>query len=73
MVELVSRNKPEEIAHFITFHELGEDSMEDLEDANTLVTPLMNYIRECKSIKSHDIQNLALITRSIRCSRINPR
>ena len=49
-IELVSRNRPEEIAYFITFHELGEDSMEALEEANTLITPLMNYIRECKSI-----------------------
>jgi hypothetical protein len=48
MVELVCKNDAEEICEFLTFDDLGEDSLEALEEANALITPIMNYIRECK-------------------------
>jgi hypothetical protein len=50
MVELVLRNEAEYICQFLTFDDLGEDSLEVLEQANELITPLMNYIRECKGL-----------------------
>jgi hypothetical protein len=50
MVELVCRNDAEEICRFLTYDEIGEDSLEGLEEANDLITPIMNYIRECKGI-----------------------
>jgi len=46
--ELVCKNDAEEICEFLTFEDLGEDSLEALEEANALITPIMNYIRECK-------------------------
>jgi hypothetical protein len=49
MVELVRRNDPQEICSFLLYDDLGEDSLQDLEEANALITPLMNYIREWKS------------------------
>jgi hypothetical protein len=48
VVELVGRNDPHEICKFLTFDDTTGDSLESLEDANDLITPLMNYIRECK-------------------------
>jgi hypothetical protein len=32
--------------------DLGEESLEVLEQANDLITPIMNYIRECKGMLS---------------------
>jgi len=34
------------------FEDAPEDSLEVLEQANTLITPVMNYIRECKGTVS---------------------
>ena len=48
MSELARRNEPDIICQFLTFDEAGEDSVEDLEEANELIAPLMNYVKECK-------------------------
>jgi len=47
---LVLRNDPEEICQFLTFDDDEEDSIEELEEANALITPIMDYVRECKGI-----------------------
>ena len=53
--ELVGRNDADEICKYMTFDETTEDSLVALEEANTLITPLMDYIRECKGISAvHD-------------------
>jgi hypothetical protein len=52
MVELVCRNDAEEICRFMSSDDLGEESLEVLEQANDLITPIMNYIRECKGMLS---------------------
>lgn len=49
-IELVCKNDAEEICEFLIYDDLGEDSLEALEEANALITPIMNYIRECKGI-----------------------
>ena len=51
-VELVLRNDAEEICTFLTFDDVEEDSLDELEEANTLITPLMDYIRDCKGMFS---------------------
>jgi len=50
IVELVCRNDAEEICRFLTYDNLGDESLEVLEEANDLITPIMNYIRECKGM-----------------------
>lgn len=50
IVELVCRNDAEEICRYLTYDDLGGESLETLEEANELITPIMNYIRECKGI-----------------------
>jgi len=48
---LVLRNNADDICRFVTFEDLGEDTLEILEDSNNLITPIMNYIREAKGIQ----------------------
>ncbi len=50
IVELVCRNDAEEICRFLTYDNLGDESLEVLEEANEMITPIMNYIRECKGM-----------------------
>jgi hypothetical protein len=44
----VRQNAPDEIARFLTADDPFEESVEALEAANNLITPIMNYIREVK-------------------------
>ena len=48
MVELVCRNDAEEICRYLMYDDLGPESVEALEEANALLAPIMNYIRDCK-------------------------
>ena len=48
MIELATRNRPEEICDFLTSAPEGEDSLQALDEANALITPVMEYIRQCK-------------------------
>ena len=49
-IELVKRDDPECMFKFLTFGESEEESMELLEESNKLITPVMNYMSECKSV-----------------------
>ena len=49
------RNDPQEICAFITFDDDEDDSTEELEEANNLITPIMDYVRDCKGISLEDI------------------
>jgi hypothetical protein len=44
----VRQNVPEQIAQFLMADDPFEESVEALEAANNLITPIMNYIREVK-------------------------
>ena len=55
-VELVLRNNVDDICSFLTFDADPEDSLEELEEANALITPIMNYIRECKGNSLEGVQ-----------------
>jgi hypothetical protein len=50
MIELVVRNNPAEICRYLT-QDGQEESLEVLEEANTLITPVMEFIRECKGTR----------------------
>jgi len=50
--ELVRRDSPDEMAQFLTADDPINKSVEALEAANNLVTPIVNYIREVKGIES---------------------
>ena len=52
IVELVISNEPDAICRFLTYDDREEDTLEVLEAANELITPLMNYIRECKGTQT---------------------
>ena len=54
---MVLRNDAEEICQFLTFDDDEEDSLDELEEANTLITPIMNYVRDCKGIHSEKISS----------------
>jgi len=48
----VRRDSPDEMAEFLTADDPVNESVEALEAANSLITPVMNYIREAKGILS---------------------
>lgn len=50
------RNDAEEICEFLTFGDEEEDSLDELEEANILITPIMNYVRQCKGIHPQRFQ-----------------
>ena len=44
---------------FLTFDDTREDSLEELEQAKELISPVMIYVRECKRI--FRFHNIAII------------
>ena len=51
-IELVRRDSPDEMAQFLTADDPVNESVEALEAANSLVTPIVDYVREVKGIES---------------------
>ena len=66
MVELVCRNDAEEICRYLTYDDLGAESLEALEEANDLITPIMNYIRDCKGLAILPLSSLSWSVRAHR-------
>ena len=51
-IELVRPDSPDEMAQFLNAGDHGDKSGETLKEANNLITPIMEYIRQTKGIQS---------------------